>query len=61
MSNVINLTTALRHRVATLELEVAERWRILAETPRRGWLREACIADVIEAERRLSIAEGMRR
>ena len=61
MSNVVDFAAAVRHRVVALEMEVAERWQLIASVPRSGWRREAWIADLIEAERRLSIAEGMRR
>jgi hypothetical protein len=60
-SNVVNFTAALRRRVAALELEVAECRRIVSQAPRASWRHRVYTAELIEAERRLSIAEGMRR
>jgi hypothetical protein len=61
MSTVVFLTAALWRRVAALESEVAECLRALSQAPPSSWRREIYIAELIEAERRLSIAEGMRR
>ena len=58
---VIDLTTALWRRVAALELEIAECRRVVSQAPRSSWRRKVYSAELIEAERRLSIAEGMRR
>jgi hypothetical protein len=59
MGTVIDLTAALWRRVAALELEVGERHRVLSQAPRGSGQRKLYIAELIEAERRLSIAEGM--
>ena len=59
MGTVIDLTEALWRRIAALELEVAERRQILSRAPRRSWQYESYANELIEAERRLSIAEGM--
>jgi hypothetical protein len=61
MGNVIDLTAALWRRVAALELEVAERRRVVFQAPHGSWQHKVYIAELIEAERRLSIAEGMPR
>jgi hypothetical protein len=61
MGIVIDLTAALWRRVAALELEVAERRQALSQEPRGSWQHEVHLAELIEAERRLSIAEGMPR
>ena len=58
MGIVINLSAALWRRVAALELEVAERLQAVSSAPCSSWRRKAYIAELIEAERRLSIAEG---
>jgi hypothetical protein len=61
MGTVIDFTAALWRRVAALELEVAERRRVVSQTPRGSWRYRVYTTELIEAERRLSIAEGMRR
>ena len=61
MGIVIDLAAARWLRVAALEMEVAECWRVVSQVPRRSWQYQAYAAELIEAERRLSIAEGMRR
>jgi hypothetical protein len=61
MGTVIDLTATLWRRVAALELDVAECRRVVSQTPRGSWRHKVCTAELIEAERRLSIAEGMRR
>jgi hypothetical protein len=58
---VIDLTAALWRRIAALELEVAECRRLVSQTPRSSWWHKVYTTELIEAERRLSIAEGMRR
>jgi hypothetical protein len=58
---VIDLSAALWRRVAALELEVTECRRAVCQAPRSSWQFKVCTAELIEAERRLSIAEGMRR
>ena len=58
---VIDLTEALWRRIAALELEVAECRRSVSLAPRSSWRHKVYTAELIEAERRLSIAEGMRR
>lgn len=60
-SNVIELTAALWRRVAALELQVAEWRRVVSQTPRSSWRHKVYTTELIEAERRLSIAQGMRR
>jgi hypothetical protein len=59
-STVIDLTAALWRRVAALELEVAECRRVVSQAPCGSWRHKVYTAELIEAERRLSIAEGMR-
>jgi hypothetical protein len=61
MGTVIDLTAALWRRVAALELEVAECRQVVSQAPRSSWRHKVYTAELIEAERRLSIAEGMRR
>ena len=62
MGTVIDFTAALWRRVAALELEVAEcRRRVVSQATRGSWQYKVYTAELIEAERRLSIAEGMRR
>ncbi|HWE18193.1 MAG TPA: hypothetical protein VG758_13580 [Hyphomicrobiaceae bacterium] len=61
MGTVIDLTAALWRRVAALELEVAERRRVVSQAPRGSWRYKVYTTELIDAERRLSIAEGMRR
>jgi len=61
MGNVIDLTAALWRRVAALELEVAECRRVVSEARHGSWRYRVYTTELIEAERRLSIAEGMRR
>ena len=61
MGTVIDLTAALWRRIAALELEVAECRRAVSQAPRGSWRHKATAAELIEAERRLSIAEGMPR
>ena len=61
MGTVIDLTAALWRRVAALELEVAERRRVASQAPRGSWRYKVYTTELIEAERRLSIAEGMRK
>jgi hypothetical protein len=61
MGTVIDLTAAFWRRVAALELEVAERRRAVSQAPHGSWRRKVYTAELIEAERRLSIAEGMPR
>ena len=61
MSTVIDFTAAIWRRIAALELEVAECRQIFSQAPRNSWRHKVCAAELIEAERRLSIAEGMRR
>ena len=61
MGTVIDLTAALWRRVAALELEVAEHRKVVAQAPRGSWRYKVHTSELIEAERRLSIAEGMRR
>ena len=58
---VVNLSAAVSRRVATLELEVAHCLQAVSQAPPTSWRRKLHIAELIEAERRLSIAEGMRR
>jgi hypothetical protein len=58
---VVDLAAALWRRIAELELEVAECRRIVSLAPRNSWRHKVYTAELIEAERRLSIAEGMRR
>jgi hypothetical protein len=58
---VVDFTEVLRRRVVALELEVAERQRAVSQAPRSSWRHKVYAAELIEAERRLSIAEGMRR
>jgi hypothetical protein len=58
---VVDLTAALWRRVAALELEVAECQQVVSQAPRSSWRHKVYSAELIEAERRLSIAEGMRR
>ena len=58
---VIDLAAAARRRVEALELEVSECQRIASQAPRGSWRHKVYTADLIEAERRLSIAEGMLR
>jgi hypothetical protein len=58
---VVDFTAALWRRVAALELEVAECRRIVSQAPRNSWRHKVYTAELIEAERRLSIAEGMCR
>jgi hypothetical protein len=58
---VIDLTAAVWRRLAALELEVAECRRAVSRVPRSSWQYKVYAAELIEAERRLSIAEGMRR
>jgi hypothetical protein len=58
---VVDFTAALWRRVAALEMEVAECRRAVYQAPRSSWAHKVCTADLIEAERRLSIAEGMGR
>jgi hypothetical protein len=58
---VVDFAEALRRRVVALELEVAECRRAAAQAPRNSWRHKVYTAELIEAERRLSIAEGMRR
>jgi hypothetical protein len=59
-STVIDLTAALWRRVAALEAEVAECRRVVSQAPCGSWWHKVYTAELIEAERRLSIAEGMR-
>jgi hypothetical protein len=60
-STVIDLTAALWRRVAALDLEVAECRRVVSQAPCGSWRHnKVYTAELIEAERRLSIAEGMR-
>jgi hypothetical protein len=61
MGTVIDLTAALWRRVAALELEVAECRRVASKAPPSSWRHKVYTTELIEAERRLSIAEGMRR
>jgi hypothetical protein len=61
MGTVIDLTAALWRRVAALELEVAQCRRVVYRAPRNSWQHKVQTAELIEAERRLSIAEGMSR
>jgi hypothetical protein len=61
MGTVIDFTAALWRRVAALELDVAEYRQVVAQAPRGSWRHKVYTAELIEAERRLSIAEGMRR
>jgi hypothetical protein len=61
MGTVIDLTAALWRRVAALELEVAQCRRVASQAPRGSWRYRMSTTELIEAERRLSIAEGMRR
>jgi hypothetical protein len=61
MGTVIDFAEAIWRRVATLELEVAERRRVVSQAPRSSWRHQVSTTELIEAERRLSIAEGMRR
>lgn len=61
MSNVINFTAAIWRRVAALELEVAECRQVISRAPPSSWRHKTYSAELIEAERRLSIAEGMRK
>jgi hypothetical protein len=60
-SNVIDLTAAIWRRVAALELQVAECRRVVSQAPRGSWRHKVYTTELIEAERRLSIAQGMRR
>jgi hypothetical protein len=61
MGTVIDFTAALWRRVAALELEVAECRRVVSRARHGSWRHKAYTSELIEAERRLSIAEGMRR
>jgi hypothetical protein len=61
MSNVINFSAAIWRRVAALELEVAECRQVISRAPPSSWRHKIYSAELIEAERRLSIAEGMRK
>lgn len=61
MGTVIDLTAALWRRVAALELQVAEYRQVVSQAPRGSWQHKVYTTELIEAERRLSIAEGMRR
>jgi hypothetical protein len=58
---VVDFTAALWRRVVALELEVAECRRVVSQAPRSSWRHKVYAADLLEAERRLSIAEGMRK
>jgi hypothetical protein len=58
---VVDFAEALRRRVVALELEVAECRRVVSQAPRNSWRHKVYAAELLEAERRLSIAEGMRR
>jgi hypothetical protein len=58
---VVDFTAALWRRVVALELEVAECRRAISQAPRSSWRHKVYAAELLEAERRLSIAEGMRR
>lgn len=60
-SNVINLTDAVGRRVAALELQVAECRQAVVRTPSSSWWHKVYSTELIDAERRLSIAEGMCR
>jgi hypothetical protein len=60
-STVIDLTAAAWRRVAALESQVAECRRVVSQAPRSSWRHKVYTAELIEAERRLSIAEGMCR
>lgn len=60
MGTVIDFTAAVWRRVAALELEVAECRRIVTQAPPSSWRHKVYTSELIEAERRLSIAEGMR-
>jgi len=59
-STVIDLTAALWRRIAALEADVAECRRVVSQAPCGSWRHKVYTAELIEAERRLSIAEGMR-
>lgn len=61
MGAVIDFSAALWRRVAALELEVAECRRVVCGAPQGSWRRKVYTAQLVEAERRLSIAEGMDR
>ena len=61
MGIVINLSAVLWRRVAALESEVCECLRAVSQAPPSSWRRKVYIEQLIDAERRLSIAEGMRR
>jgi len=58
---VVDFTAAIWRRVAALELEIAECRQVVSQAPRNSWRHKVYSAELIEAERRLSIAEGMRR
>jgi hypothetical protein len=58
---IIDFNAALWRRIAALELEVAECRQALTRTPRRNWQYKVYTTALIEAERRLSVAEGMPR
>ena len=58
---VINLNAAVGRRVAALELQVAECRQAVVRTPCSSWWHKVYRTELIEAERRLSIAEGMCR
>jgi hypothetical protein len=60
-STVIDLTAAVWRRVAALELQVTECRQAVTRTPRSSWWHKVYTTELIEAERRLSIAEGMCR
>jgi hypothetical protein len=61
MATVIDLNVGLQRLVEALEVEVAECRRVVSQTSPSSWQHKVCTAVLIEAERRLSIAEGMRR
>jgi hypothetical protein len=61
MATVIDLNVGLQRLVEALEVEVAECRRVASQTPPSSWQHKVCTVALIEAERRLSIAEGMRR
>jgi hypothetical protein len=60
-TNVIDLTAGIGRQIAALEMKVAECRRVVSETRRGSWRHKAYTTELIEAKRRLSILQGIRR
>lgn len=61
MGSVVDLAMALQRLVEALEVEVAECRQMVAQALPNSWQHKVCSAVLSEAERRLSMAEQMRR